>query len=106
MSLLSNDKQPLLQPSTARKQQAKITQYMHWLERERGLHFSSREDLWHWSVTKLEDFWASLWSYYRILSSQPYTSVLEKRIMPGAAWFPGAELNYAEHVFRNATTER
>jgi acetoacetyl-CoA synthetase len=106
MSLLSNDKQPLWQPSTARKQQANITQYMHWLERERGLHFSSREDLWHWSVTKLEDFWASLWSYYRILSSQPYTSVLEKRIMPGAAWFPGAELNYAEHVFRNATTER
>ncbi|HEY4387116.1 MAG TPA: acetoacetate--CoA ligase [Ktedonobacteraceae bacterium] len=103
---LPGDEQPLWQPSERMKQQANITHYMRWLEREMKLHFDSHEALWHWSVTRLEDFWASLWIYFQVQSSQPYTSVLEKRVMPGAAWFPGAELNYAEHVFRNATTKR
>ncbi len=54
----------------------------------------------------LEDFWASIWDYFHIQASKPYTTVLKERKMPGADWFPGAELNFAEHVFRNATTER
>ena len=57
-------------------------------------------------MTKIEDFWASLWEYFRIQASQPYTTVLEERKMPGAVWFPGAELNFAEHIFCNASTER
>ncbi|MBE3559735.1 MAG: acetoacetate--CoA ligase [Ktedonobacteraceae bacterium] len=100
------DVRPLWEPTEAMKQQANVTHYMQWLTREKGLHFQSREELWQWSVDHLEDFWASLWDYFHIKASQPYTTVLAERRMPGARWFTGAQLNYAEHVFRNATAER
>ncbi len=96
----------LWEPSEKMKQQANITKYMQWLESEKGLHFDDPENLWTWSVSSLEDFWASIWEYFQIKSSKPYRAVLTERKMPGAQWFPGAELNYAEHVFRNATTSR
>jgi acetoacetyl-CoA synthetase len=96
----------LWEPSQEMKQQANITHYMQWLESERGLHFDDPENLWEWSVNNLEDFWASLWDYFHIKASKPYRTVLAERKMPGAQWFPGAELNYAEHVFRNATPSR
>jgi acetoacetyl-CoA synthetase len=95
----------LWEPSETLKQQANITGYMKWLEREKGLSFSNQEELWEWSVTRLEDFWASIWEYFHIKASKPYTTVLVERKMPGAKWFLGAELNYAEHVFRNASSE-
>jgi acetoacetyl-CoA synthetase len=96
----------LWEPSEQVKEQANIRRYMQWLEREKGLHFSTPQELWTWSVDKLEDFWASLWDYFHIKASKPYETVLIERKMPGAQWFPGAELNYAEHVFRNATSSR
>lgn len=79
---------------------------MQWLAREKGLHFETPDELWLWSVEKLEDFWAAIWDYFQIQSSKPYQAVLVERKMPGAQWFPGAELNYAQHVFRNMTNER
>jgi len=79
---------------------------MQWLKREKGLNFQTRDDLWQWSVDHLEDFWASLWEYFHIQASSPYSAVLLERKMPGAKWFSGATLNYAEHVFRNATSSR
>lgn len=97
--------QPLWEPSAETKQQANVTRYARWLEDTRHLHFATREDLWKWSVTHIEDFWASIWEYFHIQSSHPYTTVLTERKMPGAQWFPGAQLNYAEHVFRNATAD-
>ncbi len=88
----------LWEPSEVVKQQANVTRYMQWLAREKGLTFQTYEELWEWSVTHLEDFWASLWDYFHIQASNPYSA--------GAQWFLGADLNYAEHVFRNATPSR
>ncbi|HJT56569.1 MAG TPA: acetoacetate--CoA ligase, partial [Ktedonobacteraceae bacterium] len=96
----------LWESSEETKQQANITHYMQWLAQEKGLHVDDQEKLWEWSVTNLEDFWASIWEFFHIQASRPYNTVLTERKMPGAQWFPGAKLNYAEHVFRNATTER
>ncbi len=96
----------LWEPSTEMKEQANLTQYMHWLAREKGLHFYENEELWAWSVEHLEDFWASLWEYFDIQASQPYTTVLTHPTMPGARWFAGARLNYAEHALRKRTRER
>jgi acetoacetyl-CoA synthetase len=96
----------LWEPSEEMKQQANVTHYMQWLESNKGLHFDDPEKLWEWSVNNLEDFWASQWEYFHIKASKPYSAVLLERSMPGAKWFPGAELNYAEHVFRNATSSR
>jgi len=96
----------LWEPSEEIKRQANITHYMQWLGKEKDLHFDDPEKLWEWSVTNLEDFWASMWEFFHIKASQPYSAVLAERKMPGAEWFPGAKLNYAEHVFRNATSNR
>ncbi|NJK80297.1 MAG: acetoacetate--CoA ligase [Chloroflexaceae bacterium] len=93
----------LWQPSAAAQQQSRMMAYMHWLHAQQGLHFTDYAQLWEWSVTEVEAFWESIWHYFEVQSSQPYTSVLVERVMPGAQWFPGARLNYAEHVFRHAT---
>ncbi len=96
----------LWEPSEQMKQQATLTRYMQWLEQTKGLSLHSQEELWQWSVDHLEDFWASIWDFFHIKASKPYQTVLVERKMPGAQWFTGAELNYAEHVFRNATSTR
>jgi len=93
---------PLWTPSEAFKQASGLAAYMRWLAEKRGLVFDDYAALWRWSVEHLEDFWASQWDYFQIQASAPYTRVLGGREMPGAAWFEGARLNYAEHVFRNA----
>jgi acetoacetyl-CoA synthetase len=95
----------LWEPSEETKRQANITHYMQWLQKEKGLHFDDPEKLWEWSVNSLEDFWASIWEFFHIQASEPYSAVLAERKMPGAQWFPGSKLNYAEHVFRNATSD-
>ena len=92
----------LWEPSEEFKENANISRYMEWLEREKGLHFDDYGELWEWSVTDLEEFWASIWEYFDVQASTPYERVLGSHEMPGTKWFEGAELNYAEHVFRNA----
>ena len=96
----------LWEPSEVVKQQATVTHYLQWLAREKGLIFQTYEELWEWSVNHLEDYWASIWDYFHIQASQPYSTVLVERTMPGAQWFPGAQLNYVEHVFRHVTASR
>ena len=85
-------------PSAERKAQANITRYMAWLRESRGLHFASYDDLWRWSVDDMEGFWGSVWDYFDVKAHKPHERVLADRRMPGAKWFPGAEINYAEHA--------
>src|SRR5882672_7840810 len=88
-------------PSVVRVKDANLTRFASWLVRERGLHFDSYDAMWRWSVRELEEFWQAMWDYFGIESSARHTRVLGKRSMPGAEWFPGARLNYAQHVLRN-----
>jgi acetoacetyl-CoA synthetase len=74
--------------------------------RGEGLQFNNYSELWSWSTTHLEGFWESVWQFNEIISSQDYKRVLSSVKMPGAKWFEGARLNYAEHVFRNHSTDR
>lgn len=95
----------LWEPPEALKAHCRMRPYMDWLAAEKGLRFSDYGALWEWSVQDVEAFWASLWAFFGIQASKPYEAVLEGG-MPGARWFRGAELNYAEHVFRKASRER
>ena len=84
-----------------------ITRFTDWLARERGLQFdatdtSGYDALWRWSVTDLRAFWGAVWDYFGLQSPTPYTSVLEAEVMPGARWFEGAQVNYAQHLFSHA----
>ena len=98
-----NPATPLWIPSKARIERAGITKYRHWLKAKRGLEFEDYESLWQWSVTEIEAFWESIWQFTQIKSYSPYRQVLERRVMPGAKWFEGATLNYAEHLLAFAT---
>jgi acetoacetyl-CoA synthetase len=91
----------LWEPSAESVERSQMSLYMRWLAAERGLEFDDYEALWRWSATEIEDFWASIWDYFEVDASTPYSEVLPDRAMPGADWFPGAELNYAQHIFRD-----
>ena len=78
-----------------------IRLYQDWLREQRGLRFDSYRALWQWSVTDLDAFWQSIWDYFELHSPTPHTAVLGKNVMPGAQWFPGAQVNYAQQVFRH-----
>jgi acetoacetyl-CoA synthetase len=93
----------LWKPSPELVERSQMSAYSRWLEAERGLSLPDYEALWRWSVTELEQFWGSIWDYFEVRSSAPYSDVLPERVMPGATWFPGTELNYAEHIFRGRT---
>ena len=88
-------------PSAAWVADTNLTAFMGWLARERGRKFADYTALWQWSTTDIEDFWQAIWDYFDVRSSAPPRCVLESRAMPGARWFPGARLNYAEHVLRH-----
>ncbi len=62
--------------------------------------FGSFEALQRWSVEDLEGFWQAVWDFFRLRAQTPHERVLGSRAMPGAQWFPGARLNYAEHMLR------
>jgi len=90
----------LWRPDTDRRERATLTGYTRWLEQTRGLDLPDYARLWEWSTTDLEGFWASIWEYFDVLASTPYERVLGSRAMPGAEWFTGARLNFAEHALR------
>lgn len=96
----------LWRPSRERADASELACYLRWLAQRRGLHLGDYRALHAWSVANLEDFWASLWAFFDIRASAPFTRVLGERTMPGAQWFAGARLNYAEHAFRHAAADR
>src|SRR4051812_13822832 len=89
--------QLLWTPSPERLARSHLTRYLRFLE-ERGRQFADYEALWRWSVEDIEGFWQSIVEFCGVQFTRPATSVLGRREMPGAEWFPGATLNYAEHA--------
>jgi acetoacetyl-CoA synthetase len=96
----------LWEPSAALTERSTMTRYMRWLDDELGLHFDSYDQLWRWSVYEIETFWESIWRFFAVESAEPYVAVLPDRAMPGAQWFPGSRLSYAQHMFRHADDTR
>jgi acetoacetyl-CoA synthetase len=88
----------LWEPPADARERFELGRYLEWLRTERGLDFAGYQELWRWSVSDLEAFWASIWDFYEVRAHEPYERVLGSREMPGADWFPGARLNYAEHM--------
>ena len=91
----------LWEPSAESVERSTMTRYMRWLADERGLEFGDYESLWRWSASEIEDFWASIWDFFEVGASAPYSEVLRDHAMPGADWFPGALLSYPQHIFRS-----
>ena len=90
----------LWRPPAARGEASAPARYSAWLEARTGRTFGSYEELWQWSVTDLEGFWASVWDYFEVGERPAGGRVLGSRGMPGAEWFPGVGVNYAQHALR------
>ena len=89
----------LWRPSTELVERARMTEFRRWLRTERGLDLEGYEQLWEWSVHDLDAFWKAIWDFFEVRADGEPSTVLGSRRMPGAEWFPGTSLNYAEHVF-------
>ncbi|MET9326156.1 acetoacetate--CoA ligase [Tsukamurella sp. NPDC003166] len=97
-----NDGELLWTPSEEFVRNSNVTRYLDWLRAERGVDLEDYQRLWQWSVDDIAVFWESLWDYFGFDSATPYSTVLTGTAMPGARWFVGAQLNYAEEVLRRA----
>jgi len=97
----------LWQPSSGSVRGTRIAAFAEWAARRRGLSFGEPVDydsLWRWSVEHLDQFWGDLARWTGVLDV-PDDRVLTRRGMPGAEWFPGTTVNYAEQVFRQSTPD-
>lgn len=91
----------LWEPSEERKKSTNITKFIDYVNREYGQKFSSYDELYDWSISKIPDFWAAVWDFAGIKASKGYDTVVDDAgKMPGAKWFVGARLNFAENLLR------
>ncbi|MBO1768177.1 acetoacetate--CoA ligase [Allobranchiibius sp. GilTou38] len=81
---------------------SEVGRFLTWLHTHRGLDLSDHDALWQWSVEDLDGFWSAIWEFFGIHDRGTRTSVLAERVVPGAQWFTGSLLNYAEHALRGA----
>jgi acetoacetyl-CoA synthetase len=103
-----HDQAPLWTPSPEVVAGSRMTAFMKWAGERHGRRFADYAELWEWSVAEIEQFWGDVWEYCGVLASAPYERVLAdrgserppigRRQMPGARWFEGAQLNYAENM--------
>src|SRR5215212_2688510 len=92
---------PLWTPSEERKHQANITRFMERVNAQHKLNLRSYPELYQWSVKDIPDFWAAVWDFTEIKASQPYKQVVDDlKKFPGAKWFTGSRLNFAENLLR------
>ena len=89
-------------PSKERVEQANITRFMSLVSKRRGLKVSSYNELYNWSIENIPDFWAEMWDFADIRASRGYDSVVDELTrFPGARWFVGSRLNFAENLLRH-----
>ncbi len=77
-----------------------MRRYMRWVNARHGFAFDDYRALWDWSVADIEAFWRSIWEFFEVRAHAQPQAILGSRAMPGAVWFPGARLNYADQVFK------
>ncbi len=85
-------------PSPSGAAATEMARFRSWAAERHGRSFDGYGELWQWSVDELERFWGDIWEFTGVIASKPYEKVLGSREMPGARWFEGAELNYAENL--------
>ena len=92
----------LWKPSEERIKSTNMYRFMNFVNEKYKQDFTEFEPLYEWSIENIPDFWASMWDFAEIKSSKPYDQVIDDVTkMPGAKWFSGARLNFAENLLRN-----
>jgi acetoacetyl-CoA synthetase len=96
---MSDDAPELLwQPDPAHVADTRLAGFRTWLRANRDLDLPDYDSLWRWSTTDLAGFWGAVAEFLGVIFHSPPTAVLGSASMPGASWFPGSTLNYAEQA--------
>jgi acetoacetyl-CoA synthetase len=94
-------RKPLWVPSEERVKQANITRFMKFVNERHGFEFDSYDQLYKWSVENISEFWEDVWDFGEVMASRGYDVVVDDLgKFPGARWFVGARLNFAENLLR------
>jgi len=94
-------RKPLWVPSEERVKQANITRFMSFINKKHGVEFDSYDQLYKWSIESLPEFWQGIWDFGEVRASHGYNAVVDDLDkFPGARWFVGARLNFAENLLR------
>ncbi len=94
-------KAPLWSPSEGRVKNANLTRFMEYVNQKHGKRFQAYDELYQWSIDKIPEFWAAMWEFGEIIASRGYERVVDDpNKMPGANWFMGARLNFAQNLLR------
>src|SRR5919202_7122053 len=88
----------LWKPSEAAKRQTRMVAFTDWLSQRTGRTFSDYQALHRWSVEHLAEFWEAYLEFTGIITHAPHRQVLSAPVMPGAHWFSGMQLNFAENL--------
>jgi len=93
--------EPLWTPSEERIERSTLARFARFVDHDPHDY----DALWRWSVEDLEGFWGAVCDFFEVRFDTEPERVLGSREMPGAEWFPGARLSYAEHVFRDKSPD-
>jgi acetoacetyl-CoA synthetase len=92
---------PLWVPPEDRIRKANLTEFTAFVNQNYGLKIKSYPELYKWSVGQVPDFWSAMWDYAGIVCSRRFDKVVDDLgNFPGAKWFPGARLNFAQNLLR------
>jgi acetoacetyl-CoA synthetase len=99
---MSKMRKPLWTPSNEHIKKANITRFISLVNKKHRLEIKSYDELYKWSTENLQDFWAAMWEFEEIKASHKYDLVVDNLDrFPGAKWFVGARLNFAENLLRH-----
>jgi acetoacetyl-CoA synthetase len=101
MSSADHTPAPLWEPDPARAAASNLARFQRWAAEHHGAPTGDYAALHHWSVDNLDRFWTAVTAWFDVRFSTPPTATLADAAMPGAVWFPGSRLNYAEHALRH-----
>lgn len=91
----------LWQPTRERIEKTNMYHFLQYVNQRYGKNFGTYDDLHEWSVTRISDFWEAMWDYGEVICSERYKQVIDDYgKMPGAKWFQGAKLNFAQNLLR------
>ena len=94
-------KQPIWTPSQKQIDQSQMTRFMNYVNLSSNLSLKNYDDLYSWSIKDIPSFWESIWKFNEVKSSASYSQIVDDTSkMPGAKWFSGIQLNYAENLLR------
>ena len=91
----------LWEPTEERIRNSNMFRFMERINEKHGTDFSDYDALYQWSIDNIPDFWAAMWEFADIRASSSWDQVVDDPAkMPGAQWFSGAKLNFAENLLR------